>query len=422
MSIDDTPKKSKKKTDQNRDDVEFFDNISENTFLLSEVDSVFEDKEENTISLEEIYNKAKIYDSKPIFDSICYNCGQLLFGKTNKGCKQLAIPSVTEGEVTIIKMFRKNPVPLKMYTNQTLGRGYGRYFSCPKCKNGPANSVKNQFNVGSPETNCSDIPDSLIRICDFRDRQLISLCNIESYLNRPSNTVRKLMARQTGITNVINKSTIELTGMLGSIIYKNRPVGALMAEDPRAYIPENVITGIQWLSENNILYKKLLHKSSVNNPFKHHNSIPVNKDIVMPAHENVGMLIVADPENDLNSVPVINAHEHSIGECIEIIKENVREIGTVELLHKDVEAMMWPILFPYGNGGFKKTKGLEIPRYGQLRLLNYDSRWRDNKEYSFFLYDRIVRNCLTYRPNLILMNKSDYVNLTCAEGKSTHES
>ena len=95
MSIDDTPKKSKKKTDQNRDDVEFFDNISENTFLLSEVDSVFEDKEENTISFEETYNKAKIYDSKPIFDSICYNCGQLLFGKTNKGCKQLAIPSVT---------------------------------------------------------------------------------------------------------------------------------------------------------------------------------------------------------------------------------------------------------------------------------------------------------------------------------------
>ena len=83
---------------------------------------------------------------------------------------------------------------------------------------------------------------------------------------------------------------------------------------------------------------------------------------------------------------------------------------------------MWPILFPYSKGGFKKTKGLEIPRYGQLRLLNYDSRWRDNKEYSFFLYDRIVRNCLTYRPNLILMNKSDYVNLTCAEGKSTHES
>ena len=74
------------------------------------------------------------------------------------------------------------------------------------------------------------------------------------------------MARQTGITNVITKSTIELTGMLESIIYKNRPVGALMAEDPRAYIPENVITGIQWLSEHNILYKKLLHKSSVNNP------------------------------------------------------------------------------------------------------------------------------------------------------------
>ena len=51
------------------------------------------------------------------------------------------------------------------------------------------------------------------------------------------------MARQTGITNVINKSTVELTGMLGSIIYKNRPLGAVMADDPRTFIPENFKAG-----------------------------------------------------------------------------------------------------------------------------------------------------------------------------------
>ncbi len=96
------------------------------------------------------------------------------------------------------------------------------------------------------------------------------------------------MARQTEITNVINKSTVELTGMPGSFNYKNRPLGTVMADDPRIFNPENV------------------------------------KD----------------------------AHEHSIG--IEIIKENVREIGNVNTLHNDVEAMMWPTMFPYGKGGFKK--------------------------------------------------------------------
>jgi hypothetical protein len=63
-----------------------------------------------------------------------------------------------------------------------------------------------------------------------------------------------------------------------------------MADDPRAFIRENVITGIQWLSEHNILYKKLLHKSSIHNHFKYHNSISVNRDNLMPVHENVGML------------------------------------------------------------------------------------------------------------------------------------
>jgi hypothetical protein len=110
-------------------------------------------------------------------------------------------------------MFRKDPVPTNMYTNMKTGRGFGRYISCTKCKNGSNNSVKNQFSVGSPETYCYDIPDALKRISDFRDRQLISLCNKESYLNRPSNTASNLMARQTGITNVINKSTVALTGM-----------------------------------------------------------------------------------------------------------------------------------------------------------------------------------------------------------------
>jgi hypothetical protein len=75
------------------------------------------------------------------------------------------------------------------------------------------------------------------------------------------------MAQQTGITNVTNKSTMELTGMLGSIIYKDRPVGAVLTDDPRIYIPENVKNGVTWLSEHNLLYKKLLHKSSINNIF-----------------------------------------------------------------------------------------------------------------------------------------------------------
>jgi hypothetical protein len=164
---------------------------------LNDEDSVFEDNEKHSVSIQQIYNIAKIYDSMPICDSICYNCGQLLFRRTAHGCKQLAVPSLSENDVHILRMFRKDPVPTNMYTNMKTGRGFGRYFSCTKCKNGPNNSVKNQFSVGSPETNCYDIPDALKRISDFRDRQLISLCNKESYLNRPSNTASNLMARQT---------------------------------------------------------------------------------------------------------------------------------------------------------------------------------------------------------------------------------
>jgi hypothetical protein len=92
-------------------------------------------------TIKEIIDKAKLFDSKPIFDSICYNCGKFLFGLTGKGCKQLAKREVTENDIEIVKMFKEHPVPSTMYTNQKKGKCFGRYFSCPKCKDGPSKSI-----------------------------------------------------------------------------------------------------------------------------------------------------------------------------------------------------------------------------------------------------------------------------------------
>jgi hypothetical protein len=201
MSIDVSPIKSKPKTKQTREERAVIDSCSEIEIDANENDSVFDDPVNITVPIEDIINMAKNYDSQPIFDSICYNCGQLLFGKTGRGCKQLAAPTVIEEDIQLKRMFIKNPVPIEIYTNQKRGRCYGRYFSCPKCRSGPTSSIKNQFSVGSPESNCYDIPDVLRRVNDFRDRQLLSLCNIESYFNRPS----KHSAKLNGTTDRYNK-------------------------------------------------------------------------------------------------------------------------------------------------------------------------------------------------------------------------
>jgi hypothetical protein len=73
---------------------------------LNDEDSVFVDTEKHSVSIQQIYNIAKIYDSIPVFDSICYNCGQLLFGRTAHGCKQSAVPLLSENDVQILRMFR----------------------------------------------------------------------------------------------------------------------------------------------------------------------------------------------------------------------------------------------------------------------------------------------------------------------------
>ena len=55
--------------------------------------------------LKNIIELVKIYDSKPIFDALCYNCGQLLFGRTGQANKQLAICTLTDEDIKINQMY-----------------------------------------------------------------------------------------------------------------------------------------------------------------------------------------------------------------------------------------------------------------------------------------------------------------------------
>ena len=78
------------------------------------------------------------------------------------------------------------------------------------------------------------------------------------------------------------------------------------------------------------------------------------------------MLISDDPDVDFYELPVIDHSKHSIGECLKINQKNIHKIEQVNSVHKDVECMLWPTLFPHGRGGFSKTKGSLI-----LPMANY---------------------------------------------------
>ena len=119
--------------------------ISEEGFATERThDDVFESEISELYSLKNIIELVKTYDSKPIFDALCYNCGHFLFGRTGQANKQLAICTLTDEDIKINQMFVENPVPEAMYKYQAEGKWKGRFFSCQKCKKGPSLSIKNK--------------------------------------------------------------------------------------------------------------------------------------------------------------------------------------------------------------------------------------------------------------------------------------
>ncbi|CAF0942721.1 unnamed protein product [Brachionus calyciflorus] len=57
-----------------------------------------------------------------------------------------------------------------------------------------------------------------------------------------------------------------------------------------------------------------------------------------------------------------------------------------------IEPKLFPHLFPDDNGYFDPAKSsITLAQYFRNRLLNYDSRWRDDIYYIFYAYDRMIR-------------------------------
>jgi len=75
----------------------------------------------------------------------------------------------------------------------------------------------------------------------------------------------------------------------------------------------------------------------------------------------------------------------------------VQDYCTVNYFQDNVEERVWPDLFPYGTGGYRKERrGISLSAYQKHRLLDLDSRFRDDPHWAFVQYDRRCRSALNY--------------------------
>jgi hypothetical protein len=121
---------------------------------------------------------------------------------------------------------------------------------------------------------------------------------------------------------------------------------------------------------------------------------------------------MANPGAVMLNVPQIRQDQHAIGSRITLNHLTLQNLEHLSNIDENMEAMIWPILFPYGKGSFKRIKNAsyDIGLYARLRLFNWNSRWRQCIEYPFCLYDKIVRNACMYSAQINTINRVDENN------------
>lgn len=74
---------------------------------------------------------------------------------------------------------------------------------------------------------------------------------------------------------------------------------------------------------------------------------------------------------------------------------------------KNLEAKIFPELFPYGNGSWNRECGISIGNYIKQRLLFIDNRFRNSYNWSYFMFDRVIKQRLFYFSHTLKTNIQD---------------
>ena len=84
--------------------------------------------------------------------------------------------------------------------------------------------------------------------------------------------------------------------------------------------------------------------------------------------ERAGMLIMANPGAVMLNIPQIRQDQHAIGSRITLNHQTLQNLEHLSNIDENLEAMIWPILFPYGKGSFKRIKNAS---YDIARMQDY---------------------------------------------------
>jgi hypothetical protein len=253
-----------------------------------------------------------------------------------------------------------------------------------------------------------DIPKEINSINNYYDINQFTLINMYcNTLKKPGFSYWHL----NGQINLSYKKLEDVKGTFGLIL--NSHDGDLLHPKCDKKVLKKALV---WLKNNNLLYQRYLANFEridgyfdTDNVDSYYKSFPVidnkTKDIQFNLNNREirsDNLIINVSEEKSKPLIINNKENIIIGQSYLRNYNNNNSKEYDYITDHDIEGKLFPHLFPDGKGFFVKiANSITLAQYFRNRLLNYDPRWRNDRYYVFYAYDRLVKERIYCVNNMV---------------------
>ncbi|CAC5390818.1 unnamed protein product [Mytilus coruscus] len=335
---------------------------------------------------------------------VCSVCGKILYPDDLVWIKKEDMRFITFVTTTLTSI-------------QTLEKE-GKISVCKQCCN-LTRSSSTEFNFFN---NFSDIPQCIRALRNYADYRKLSIGTLFcSTFKPPGYTYTHLQGKLS--FGIVDTQREGMLGILNETVEINSSISVFKP-------------ALQWLKVHNYLYgaylsnyekisghfqPKDIQSSFPGIPFKTDNVVLETKGSISQEalDKSKGLIIPAD--NIIK--PNQQSDYYILGNSIS------REVHSTTVLpansqpdhlyssDKNLEAKVFPHLFPDGSGSWSKQKNaLTLGQYHKHRLLHSDRRWANDKLYLFYAFDRNMKERILNYPNIPTMSNANRTgNVTAKE-------